>query len=69
MNSIINILQKDGLSLERLSCLSCKSELALSLKKNLHYFNRDSCPCQCSNQSAAFYGHPEDNDCLSLPDF
>lgn len=41
MNSIINILQKDGLSLERLSCLSCKSELALSLKKNLHYFNKD----------------------------
>lgn len=38
---MINILQKDGLSLEWLSCLSCKSELALSLKKNLHYFNKD----------------------------
>lgn len=35
------ILRRDGLSLELLSSLSFKSELGISLKKNLHYFNRD----------------------------
>lgn len=35
------ILKRDGLSLELLSSLSYKSELGISLKKNLHYFNRD----------------------------
>lgn len=35
------ILKRDGLSLELLSLLSYKSELGISLKKNLHYFNRD----------------------------
>lgn len=35
------ILRRDGLSLELLSALSYKSELGISLKKNLHYFNRD----------------------------
>lgn len=35
------ILRRDGLSLELLSSLSYKSELGISLKKNLHYFNRD----------------------------
>lgn len=35
------ILKRDGLSLELLSSLSYKSKLGISLKKNLHYFNRD----------------------------
>lgn len=35
------ILRRDGLSLELLSSLSYKSELGISLKKNLHYFDRD----------------------------
>lgn len=35
------VLKRDGLSLELLSSLSYKSELGISLKKNLHYFNRD----------------------------
>lgn len=35
------ILKRDGLSLELLSSLSYKSELGISLKKNLHYFKRD----------------------------
>ncbi len=35
------ILKRDGLSLGLLSSLSYKSELGISLKKNLHYFNRD----------------------------
>ena len=35
------ILRRDGLSLDLLSSLSYKSELGISLKKNLHYFNRD----------------------------
>lgn len=35
------ILRRDGLSFEILSSLSYKSELGISLKKNLHYFNRD----------------------------
>ena len=35
------ILRRDGLSFELLSSLSYKSELGISLKKNLHYFNRD----------------------------
>lgn len=35
------ILRRDGLSLELLSSLSYKSELGISLKKNLHYFNCD----------------------------
>ena len=35
------ILRRDGLSLELLSSLSYRSELGISLKKNLHYFNRD----------------------------
>ena len=37
-----NILQRDGLTLELLSKLSYKSELGINLKKNLHYFNKES---------------------------
>ena len=37
-----NILQRDGLTIELLQRLSYKSELGISLKKNLHYFNKDA---------------------------
>lgn len=37
-----NILQRDGLTIELLQKLSYKSELGISLKKNLHYFDKDS---------------------------
>ena len=37
---MVAILKRDGLSLELLSSLSYKSELGISLKKNLHYFDR-----------------------------
>ena len=37
-----NILQRDGLTIELLQRLSYKSELGISLKKNLHYFDRDA---------------------------
>lgn len=36
-----NILQRDGLTIELLQKLSYKSELGISLKKNLHYFDKD----------------------------
>jgi len=36
-----DILQRDGLSIQLLEKLSYKSELGISLKKNLHYFDRD----------------------------
>ena len=36
-----NILQRDGLTIELLQRLSYKSALGISLKKNLHYFDRD----------------------------
>lgn len=36
-----DILERDGLSVELLSSLSYKSELGISLKKNLYYFDRD----------------------------
>lgn len=36
-----NILQRDGLTIEMLGCLSYKSELGINLKKNLHYFEKD----------------------------
>ena len=36
-----NILQRDGLTIEMLGKLSYKSELGISLKKNLHYFDKD----------------------------
>ncbi len=36
-----NILQRDGLSMDILQKLSYKSELGISLKKNLHYFDRE----------------------------
>lgn len=35
------ILQRDGLTLKTLQRLSYKAMLGISLKKNLHYFNRD----------------------------
>ena len=35
-----NILQRDGLSIELLAKLSYKSEMAINLKKNLHYFEK-----------------------------
>ena len=35
------VLQRDGLSIDLLERLSYKSELGISLKKNLHYFNKD----------------------------
>ena len=38
---MVDILERDGLSVELLSSLSYKSELGISLKKNLHYFDRD----------------------------
>lgn len=37
-----NILQRDGLTIELLGRLSYKSELGISLKKNLHYFDKDT---------------------------
>lgn len=37
-----NILQRDGLTLEALENLSYKSELGINLKKNLHYFEKNS---------------------------
>ena len=37
-----NILELNGLSVEILSVLSYKSELGISLKKNLHYFDEKS---------------------------
>lgn len=37
-----NIFQRDGLSIELLQKLSYKSELGISLKKNLHYFDKSS---------------------------
>lgn len=37
-----NILQRDGLTIELLQRLSYKSALGISLKKNLHYFDRNA---------------------------
>ena len=36
------ILERDGLSIDLLKKLSYKSELGINLKKNLHYFDKDS---------------------------
>lgn len=36
-----NILQRDGLTIELLQRLSYKSEIGISLKKNLHYFDKE----------------------------
>ena len=37
-----NILERDGLTIDLLKRLSYKSELGINLKKNLHYFDKDS---------------------------
>ena len=37
-----NILDRDGLTIELLKRLSYKSKLGINLKKNLHYFDKDS---------------------------
>lgn len=37
-----NILQRDGLTIDLLKSLSYKSDLGISLKKNLHYFDKDT---------------------------
>lgn len=37
-----NILQRDGLTIELLQRLSYKSEMGISLKKNLHYFDKEA---------------------------
>ncbi len=37
-----NILQRDGLTIELLEKLSYKSQLGTNLKKNLHYFDKES---------------------------
>ena len=37
-----NILERDGLTIELLKRLSYKSEIGINLKKNLHYFDKDS---------------------------
>jgi len=37
-----DILQRDGLTIDLLQRLSYKSELGINLKKNLHYFSRDT---------------------------
>lgn len=40
-NLLDSILQKEGLSLEKLQHLSYHSDLGINLKKNLHYFDRE----------------------------
>lgn len=37
-----NILQRDGLTIELLQSLSYKSEMGISFKKNLHYFDKEA---------------------------
>lgn len=37
-----NILERDGLTIDILKRLSFKSELGINLKKNLHYFEKES---------------------------
>ena len=37
-----NILQRDGLTVELLAKLSYKSKLGINLKKNLHYFEKET---------------------------
>ena len=37
-----NILERDGLTIDLLKKLSYQSELGINLKKNLHYFDKDS---------------------------
>lgn len=37
-----NLLQRDGLTIKLLGRLSYKSELGINLKKNLHYFDKES---------------------------
>lgn len=39
--NLVDILKKDGLSLEKLEELSYHSHLGIRLKKNLHYFDKD----------------------------
>ena len=42
-DSVTNqILRKDGLSIEKLDKLSYCSKLGINLKKNLHYFEKNS---------------------------
>ena len=41
MKMIDNILELNGLSVEILKELSYQSKLGMSIKKNLHYFDRD----------------------------
>ena len=40
--NLVDILKKDGLSLKKLEELSYHSHLGIRLKKNLHYFDKDS---------------------------
>lgn len=40
--NLVDILKKDGLSLEKLEESSYHSHLGIRLKKNLHYFDKDS---------------------------
>ena len=42
MYEMSNILERDGLTIDLLKKLSYKSELGINLKKNLHYFDKDS---------------------------
>ena len=39
---VANILERDGLTIDMLKKLSFKSELGINLKKNLHYFDKES---------------------------
>lgn len=39
---MLTLLERDGLSLEILSRLSYRSELGISLKRNLHYFDKNA---------------------------
>ena len=41
MKMIDNILELNGLSVEILKEISYQSKLGMSIKKNLHYFDRD----------------------------
>lgn len=61
MSSICNVLEANGLSVELLEKLSYRSNLGKSLKKNVHYFDKEELMNELSNMVDWF----DEQECFS----
>lgn len=66
MQNITDVLMRDGLTVDRLASLSVRSSLAMSLKKNLHYFDREQLLADACSARRWLLAHIMDYDDIHI---